>query len=153
MNTEQLLRAILPCSGKYFLALPYKASKGYKHLAYQDIGAMAEKAVAVSSRGANVFFACSSFETPEYQAIDKDGNTKTKYRTGENALYAKAQWLDLDGDQKENLVQLTEFCKATGLPRPNLIVNSGNGIHAYWLFDQDIPKKLWLIGANTLNAT
>jgi len=143
MNTEQFLSAILPTSGNYFLALPFKNTSGYKHLHFTDIPSMAARAVAISNRNTNVFFACSSFQQPSYTKIQQDGTTTTHYRTGENALFAKSQWLDLDGDQKENLVQLTGFCKEANFPRPNLYVNSGNGIHVYWTFDKDIPRDGW----------
>lgn len=151
MNTEEFLRAVLPSKGNYFLALPFNTSKGYKHLPFTSIEEMAENAIKVSDKGVNTYFACASFAQPKYTVV-VDGEEKTKYRTGDNAQYARSQWLDLDGDQKENLTQLTRFCVETGLPHPNIRVNSGNGLHVYWTFERDVPKDQWLMAARTFKA-
>lgn len=151
MNTEQFLSAVLPTKGNYFLALPFTTSKGYKHLPFTDTTLMADQAIKMSDKGINTFFACASYETPSY-TVTKDGKEVTKYRTGDNAQYAKSQWLDLDGDQKKNLVQLNGFLQETGLPNYNILVNSGNGLHVYWTFEQDVPKEKWRTVASTFKA-
>lgn len=80
-------------------------------------------------------------------------------RTHENALYFRSLWMDIDCgptkgvpnskgkiegyiDQATGLTEFKRFCTAAGLPRP-LIVNSGNGIHAYWLFDRTLSRMEW----------
>ena len=80
-------------------------------------------------------------------------------RTHENATYFKALWMDIDCGptkgvpddkgriqgyltQQIGLSELSKFCKAVGLPKP-IIVNSGNGIHAYWLLDETLDRRRW----------
>lgn len=151
MNTAEFLRFILPETGVYFLATPL--SKGYAHTAYTDVEIMAEAAIEKSRKG-NVFFACSSFDKPEY--VDESG--KKKWRTTENAKRVKAQWIDIDcstqygGDKKEALKDLFRFVREAGIPRPSAIVDSGNGLHAYWVFDREIPKAAWQMLARTFKG-
>ena len=80
-------------------------------------------------------------------------------RTQENALYFKALWMDIDCgptkgvpnskgkiegyiDQSTGLAEFQKFCQATNLPKP-ILINSGNGIHAYWLFDRTLNRQEW----------
>ena len=45
-------------------------------------------------------------------------------------------------DQPTGLAEFQKFCQATGLPKP-ILINSGNGIHAYWLFDRTLNRQEW----------
>jgi len=86
--------------------------------------------------GFNVYFACASFQESEK-------------RTQDNAEYMKSFWLDLDcGADKPYLSQadalqaLLSFCQTMSLPTPT-IVNSGRGIHVYWVLKKPIHKDEW----------
>jgi hypothetical protein len=75
---------------------------------------------------------------------------KSESRTAANALYAKSFFIDLDvGDtpkkyasQVEALQALDKFIDSFELPPP-VLVNTGNGVHAYWVFDADVPIEDW----------
>ena len=84
----------------------------------------------------NVYFACSSFSNSER-------------RTQENAMYMKSFWLDLDcgegkpyPNQADALKALLSFCQTMKLPTPT-IVDSGRGIHVYWVLKESIKKDEW----------
>lgn len=85
----------------------------------------------------NSFIALASFHT--------DRN-----RTAVNAAKLKCFFLDLDcgegpnkyADQPTALQALKGFLKEVGLPRP-IIVNSGNGVHAYWPLTETVPMVEW----------
>ena len=95
----------------------------------------------------NVFFGVAKFAT------DSD-------RTKENVQSLKALWLDIDCgedkaavnpktgrpngyiDQATGLSALRDFCKLVGLPKPTL-VNSGRGIHVYWVLDRVVTQHEW----------
>jgi hypothetical protein len=85
--------------------------------------------------GANVFVAPNSF--------------KSFSRMADNAAYAKSFFIDLDvgeGERKypnkvEAVKALFEFVDGK-LPEP-VIIDSGGGVHAYWIFDEDIPIAQW----------
>jgi hypothetical protein len=95
-----------------------------------------------SANGLNVFHACSTYGTDEK-------------RTAENVASIASFWLDIDcgklkaesgqgyTTQEEASKAVSEFCRATGLPMPNFQLNSGNGLHAYWILTKDIGGKLW----------
>lgn len=164
MNTVDFLRLVLPHKGLYFSATPHsftdaqgKEHNYYKHAHYSTIAELAEHCVDLSDDGKNAFFACCSHHEPYYE-VQYKGETKKKYRGGSNAAYARSQWIDIDcgneeyPTQKDGLAGLVKFCKETALPRPNVIVNSGNGIHAYWVFDDDIPAESWHKAAKLFKA-
>ena len=84
----------------------------------------------------NVYFACASFAT-------------SGKRTQDNAIYMKSFWLDLDcGEDKPYpsqaaaLEALLSFCQRTKLPTPT-IIDSGRGIHVYWILKDTIKKDEW----------
>lgn len=82
----------------------------------------------------NVFVALSSFNNFS--------------RKADNAAYSRSFFVDLDVGNKgyatkdEAKLALQRFLEDTQLPPP-IIVDSGNGIHAYWAFDSDIPMAKW----------
>lgn len=89
----------------------------------------------VKAKKHNVFVALSSF----------DGHT----RKAENAIYSRSFFIDLDvGEAKEYASKeeaqaaLDKFLETSGLPSPNR-VDSGRGIHAYWIFENDVTIEEW----------
>jgi hypothetical protein len=98
----------------------------------------------------NVYFGCAKYETDES-------------RKRENAKYFRAFWMDIDCgedkaaegkgyiDQATGLQELQRFCKTIGLPRPTL-VNSGRGIHVYWVLDSVISREEWEPVSNRIKA-
>lgn len=93
----------------------------------------------LDAQGFNAFHAQATFETD-------------KNRKQENAKYLKSFYLDIDcGDgpkkdfptQAEALVALKSFCKAIALPKPT-IVNSGYGLHIYWVLTEQVPAIEWM---------
>ena len=98
-----------------------------------------------------------------------DGLGEVKYRgskDAQNALALRSFWLDLDckreGDKKDAskvfadqpaaLTWLADMVQATGLPRPNLVVNSGYGLHAYWILEDALPVADWTPYAQRFKA-
>ena len=98
------------------------------------------------SRKVDTFFGCA-----KYGALDN--------RKHENAKHFKALWMDIDCgekkaepdengrikgyiDQATGIDELQRFCTATGLRRP-ILVNSGNGLHVYWLLSETIDRIHW----------
>ena len=83
----------------------------------------------------NVFVALNSF--------------KGHSRKADNAAYCRSFFIDLDVggdkayDSKDSaLIALEEFLAKTELPPP-VRVDSGNGIHAYWPFEEDVESTEW----------
>jgi hypothetical protein len=85
----------------------------------------------------------------------------TALRNRENAVALKAIWLDIDCNKEppkgyrckeDGLKALKEFCDSTGTPYPTAIVDSGNGLHTYWISDKPLPPTEWLPYAEGLHA-
>lgn len=61
-----------------------------------------------------------------------------KQRTANNARYIYALAFDLDGVGMNQLIDLLYQMKGDVLPTANIIVNSGNGLHLYYIFKKPI---------------
>jgi putative DNA primase/helicase len=66
-------------------------------------------------------------------------------------------WLDIDahaGSKYQSSLQIIEelrrFCEFAGLPKPNVIHDSGHGLHIYWVPNEDISIEEWLKTATLL---
>lgn len=105
----------------------------------------------------SVFHACASFkEAFVWSTTEKysNGKPKKKWREHTNAYLVKSLWADLDcgptkgyPDQKTAVTDVMRFCKETNVPRP-LFINSGTGVHCYWVFDQAVTAAQWKRIAN-----
>lgn len=79
-------------------------------------------------------------------------------RKQSNALALRAFFADIDcgsekpyQDQAAAAVALKSFLDATGLPMPT-IVNSGGGLHVYWVMDRDVLVAEWVPIARALKT-
>lgn len=157
MNTQQFLALILP-EGNNFFVLELD-SKGYPdhHLATTPEEAAATALKKDRRPGSNIYFAMSSFKLPYYT----DAGGKTKKRTQENVDRVKSFWLDLDvkgrskdyPDQATAVKDIKRLCTETSLPLPTLLVNSGYGIHAYWVLTESISGEDWSLVAGAWRST
>jgi len=136
LNTNEFLSAILPDSGSYcVVGLKIDGSPRQKFVgSIEEVNAIAQKLVEEQY---NAYFALASFTDP------KEG------RTAKNAQALKSFFIDIDcgmgkpyADQAEGMSALKAFLKATKLPKPT-VVNSGNGIHAYWVLSEALPSAEW----------
>jgi len=160
METRDFLSLVTPDEGyRYITVIQQKTDAKQKFVAVVNVPfATAEEGAGLvgeadRTKGYNVYFSCASFREAEY--VGKNGKKRT--RTADNALCARAIWRDLDvglndkGDPKPNaygskaeaVAAVVELCEKLALPSP-LVVSSGNGIHAYWPFNRNVPKEEWL---------
>jgi uncharacterized protein (DUF927 family) len=102
-------------------------------------------ATAQYSQDTDAYFALASFND-------------SSSRKAENALYLRSFYLDIDCGvgkpyrfQAEAAQHLRNFLTVTGLPEPTL-VNSGGGLHVYWVINENIPIDIWFRHARSLKA-
>lgn len=164
MNTVEFLRFVLPQTGLYFSATPTsfigadgKEIHHFKHACFTSPAHLAAHCIDLSDEGKNAYFACSSYKE-EYIEVERKGKIKRKQRVQDNAAFARSQWIDIDcgndeyPTQQDGIRGLGNFCRDSGLPLPNVIVSSGNGIHGYWVFDMDVPAASWISAAKLFKA-
>ena len=154
MDAEQFLaRTVAP--GNY-VCIAYQFSRGGLKQKFYERTALKEAAGYgrwVAQRGADVWYAVASLQT------DQD-------RTQANVQAVRCIWYDADikraGDGKADdrvyadvpdLARwLKHFTDTTTLPRPNLWVNSGYGMHLYWVMEDALDPQTWQVYASAFKA-
>lgn len=147
MDTKQFLETILPADAVCIVAT--KAAKGFQHKGFTDFGEAAAYIAQCDETGIETYHACAGYERAPYLL-----NGKLITRTAMNWKSAKSFWCDIDcgeekaakgkgyATQREGATALMKWCNDRHFPLP-LTVNSGNGIHAYWLLTEAIPAEQW----------
>jgi uncharacterized protein YicC (UPF0701 family) len=173
MDTLDFLQTILPDEGNYYLVLfsaKLKDKQGNPikiHKPFSDLETMAEAAARFDNNPeyTAVYHACAAYLTPyiELEELNEWGKPKRKYRVAENQYKAKAFWVDIDCgqvkfdrgegyiDKRTATAALFKFCDTLEIPRP-MLVDSGNGVHAYWPLTKAIKVEVWTKVANALKA-
>lgn len=144
MTMTEFLSAVLANTGTY-CAVGIKQGKIRTRFT-SDIPSLIMEVDGFHAAQADTYFAMFTFDP----AVDP------QRRLAANAYQVKAFWLDLDcGPTKEYtsrelaMAGLGQFCNDLSLPQP-ICINSGNGIHAYWVLPESINKDTWLPVAKRL---
>lgn len=144
MNLREFLDKALPDNGTYYVATTDSKAR-FKQHPVQSRSDLATKIEQFTSEHKNTYFATGTFNK----------NSRT---AGAVAL-KKSFYLDLDcgpgkefADKKTALKEFVEFCKVAKLPMPSIIVDSGNGIHTYWVLDTAVNSEKWLPIAEALKS-
>jgi len=89
------------------------------------------------------------------------GGTPKAIRLARNSLLLKALWVDIDvksNDPKHYATKIDainavkQFCADTGMPLPTAWVDSGGGLHVYWISDAPLTEPEWRAYADGLKA-
>jgi hypothetical protein len=155
MKMKDFLRAVLPEKGVYYaarwvidLSLPRKGK--WKNYQCRTLNDLAIQLKQIGNDKVDAYYAMAAFEEGS-----RNEEGKWRSRTQDKARVVKCQWLDIDcgqekadkgkgyATQAEGGRALAAFLKDTGLPMPTYLLSSGNGLHAYWMFTQEVPTKVW----------
>ena len=127
MDVKKFLSAVLSDKG-FYCAVGIKNGKTIQRF-YQTVDNLVEAAGNFDHDGYDAYFALATFG---------DNNS----RKADNVSHLKSLFLDLDcgegkpyATQHEAIKALQEFCRALRIPKPSVIVNSGRGVHVYWVLD------------------
>lgn len=114
----------------------------------------------IDGDGSNAYFALSNFDATneEYLKIKERSNGQ-KGRQAKFTSQIKCLFLDIDVGKEKNsyaddstaVSEIGRVCSETKLPLP-IINHSGNGLHAYWVFDKPIDIPIWLNLANDFKS-
>jgi len=140
MDAKEFLQRILPQHGNYYGAVT--GNNRFSQHKLRDIDALVSYADRLKAKRCDLYFATGSFGSQ---------------RTADECQKKRALYLDIDcgvgklyQDKKAAITELFSFCKATGFARPNILVDSGGGIHAYWTFTNEVSTEAWLPMATAL---
>jgi len=167
MNTAGFLDRII--GGGNYVVVCWKNEKGLFHRGYrrQQSGAAAGLAQWCAGQKMDAYFAMASFMLAQATGTDALGVDKfIVRRTHDNAQGLKCFWADLDisrpndgkdpsqvyADVPAAVAWLKAFRDATGMPLPNVWVQSGWGLHVYWVMQDTMTAADWLPYAEALKA-
>lgn len=132
---------VLPTQGVYCVAQINPGTGRTRHIYVYSLDELnAALDDAAEQTEANVYVAPCSFENES--------------RLANNAAYGRSFFVDLDVNhgkvcypsKEVALAALDSFLESTGLPPP-VRIDSGGGIQAYWLFEDDVPAEEWKVYA------
>ncbi|NCF69106.1 MAG: DUF927 domain-containing protein [Chloroflexi bacterium] len=159
MKLLEFLAAVMPQTGVRVIARTReglnKRNKPFTYFQHLPCNTheQAQQAVKqiVKATDADVYYALATFK----QSFHSNNKGKKVIRVRENVSKLKALWLDIDfkhglSDHTQVVAALREFSNRSGMPMPSILVHSGNGIHAYWPFEEEIDGIRWQALANGL---
>jgi hypothetical protein len=145
METDIFLKSVLADGGLYGLLALRSSDNGRIQKFYPTVGHLIDGAVAFDEKGYDSYFGLATY--------DKDGSRKA-----DNVKELKSFFLDLDcgpskdyANQGDAITALRRFCKELKLPKP-LTINSGRGVHVYWILTESIGAENWLPIATRLKG-
>jgi hypothetical protein len=134
MNTLEFLQRVLPDQGFYVTTVinPDGRQQGF----FDTVEELAKICERLDKTNNNTYFAISAFK--------EKGNRKQS-----NVRATKVVAIDVDcgenkpfADWKEGLSALGKFVAELQLPKP-MIVHSGNGLHVYWVLEEELEPEEW----------
>jgi hypothetical protein len=141
---KQFYEKALPSQGVYCVSGIDQATKKTTNRFAETLEDVFKLIDKFKGQKLNVFVALGSF----------DGFS----RKADNCLFYSSLFVDLDvgegkayGDKGEAHTALWKFIGETGLPDP-VCIDSGGGLHAYWIMDRDIPISEYLPYAHQFKA-
>lgn len=169
METEQFLARVVP-PGNYAVVTFKSPGKGMgtRFFPRSDLAAAAGFVRWATRKGMDAWFACASYRMAVPDGSDSQGKQKyTGERKQENVQALRAFWIDIDVAQgpgagkdptKSYPTQLAAaawvktFSGSIKLPPPNLWVNSGYGLHVYWVLEDAMAPADWQPHADAFYA-
>jgi len=133
---KEFYEKALPSQGLYCAAGIDKDGRTYHRFA-ESLSELEKHVEDLKNGELNVFVALNTFSQ--------------RSRKAEYAEFCKSFFIDLDVDPEnpkkytskdEALAALEDFLKISELPPP-VRTDSGGGVHAYWILDQDVPTAEW----------
>lgn len=146
MDTKKFLERVLPATGgDYFSNYKTPDGKLRQSPPLKTLEALVADIERRRSERVDVFYGTGVY----------DGR-----RTAEKTRLKKALYIDVDtagshagyGTKHEAASALAAFCKSSGVPLPNMVVDSGRGLHFYWTFTQAIEQPQWRRMADSLKS-
>lgn len=144
MDTLNFLQRVLPTAG-FYVTTVINDGQPPRQGFFATVEELAQAVTALDQRGNNTYFAISAFQ--------EKGNRKQ-----DNVRATRIFALDVDcgvdkpfPTWKHGLSALGQFVQQLSLPKP-LVVHSGNGLHVYWVLEEELEPLEWRPMAEALKA-
>jgi len=148
----------LPQEGPYAAFIVEKDSERNRVVFASTIPELWQTIKAPDIAGHTVYHGCAGVKEARYDPRGTPPGQRRYGRMRRNIRAARALWFEVDAgpgkpyaDWKAAARAVAEFCRATGLPRP-VVVLSGFGIHIYWPLTQTLDPEMWGRYARGLKA-
>jgi len=143
MDAEKFISTVVGTKqddDRFYCLLAIKDKK-VKQQFFKDIPDLVAAAEQADAEKKNAYFGLGTF-------------VSNLNRKGSNVDYINTFFLDIDAgphkeadksypDQAEAVSALRDFCLTYKLPKPT-IVDSGYGVHVYWVLDKPVPRDTWI---------
>ena len=157
MNGKDFLKRVWPTVGHYCVATPNATRTGYRHFVFVTLDDAYSHARSLYQQF-DVYFGTHA-HINQYE-LNPRYNRNTPCRKKHNMRAARCLFLDLDvgkgtkekpkyPSQAAALAALARFIFQTNIPEP-IVVSSGNGIHVYWPFEDEVASEDWIPHAANL---
>jgi len=144
MDKRDFLKHVTATQGYYCILGIRRGQPNSKF--FDNVDDAASHCEVLAAQEYDVYFGCAKFRTNEN-------------RLATNAKYFKSFWLDVDCgpkkdylDKETGLNEIERFCTELSLPFPT-VVDSGNGLHCYWVLTNEISYNEWKPVADFLKQT
>jgi hypothetical protein len=146
--TNTFLTNVLPPDPICYIA--WRADDRWRHKPFTaDIPKATDFARFIGAKS-DVWFTLAGFKVEKIQR----GDYMACSRTQDNVNNIRALILDVDckdyGDLKATLSAFTTAYEASKMPPPSYIINSGGGLHIYWLLEESMTPEMHLRKAKLL---
>ena len=142
METRNFLEKVLPLSGGDYFGASVGPNSKFSQSKLDSIDALTSYVTAKKQARHDVYFATGVYD-------DRREAQRTQFK--------KALYVDIDvgegkpyDTKKEAVTEIYRTVKDSELLRPSILVDSGNGIHAYWVLDNAITLDEWVVLATAL---
>ncbi len=136
MDIKKFLSSVLADNG-FYCAVGIKSGSTPKQKFFKSKKELALFALDMDSDGYDVYAALATFVEQK--------------RNSDNVSRLQCLYLDLDcgegkpfASKRDALVKVREFCHKVDLPKPSVLVDSGRGVHVYWVFEESVDLATWL---------
>jgi len=155
-HIKEFLQHVWPDEGLYCLSITPPGKSWFKHFVFDSIDKAVEMAEYRASINNHCFLCIGSLKSSD--GVFNEKKQKWEIKCQENVKNLKAFILDLDcgegkpyADQAAAIAHLRAFISKYKFPRPT-IVNSGGGIHVWFVLNESIDSELWKENALKLKA-
>lgn len=135
---DDFLKRVLPADGDYVVVaiqtIPGVPPPKNKKIFEVVVRTLTDAATAIrrlSTKPLDIYIAIGSYDKNRRAPKSKQ------------SMFLDLDGKDFAGGKMEGMRELVRFCKATALPAPAIVVDSGNGFHCYWPFDAEIAVGPW----------